>query len=155
MNTLLFCYSNTDFCETYFPVSFKISRSSSSFNFFMKLSKTGISNLIYWATCKTVHYCINHCDISRVFWILTKISQRSCTYASTFSVKCCICNRNSCTIVSPQDRILKLDLICSIWKWHYCLLCLYLNNRVFVCQGKHVLNDLLWTLKCIKYSHHT
>lgn len=37
---------------TYFLVSFLISRSSSSFSFCTKLSKTGISNLIYWATWK-------------------------------------------------------------------------------------------------------
>lgn len=35
---------------TYFLVSFLISRSSSSLSFSTKLSKTGISNFIYWAT---------------------------------------------------------------------------------------------------------
>lgn len=63
-NTLLCYYRNTKFCKTHFLVSFKISLSSSSFNFLMKLSKTGISNLIYCATCKTMHYCINHWDVS-------------------------------------------------------------------------------------------
>lgn len=44
--------------QTYFLVSFLISRSSSSLSFCTKLSKTGISSFIYWATWKKKHFNI-------------------------------------------------------------------------------------------------